>query len=132
LLSNCPLVEVTLEKKEDFLRICETLSRIGIASKKDKTLYQTCHILHKKGRYYIVHFLEMFILDGKCKNFGPDDIARRNTIISLLEKWGLLKVVDPDLIKEPQSSMRSIMVIPFVEKTEWNIKQKYTIGKIRV
>jgi len=123
------LIEVELANPEDFLKIIETLSRIGVASREEKRLAQTCHILHKKGHYYIVHFLEMFMIDGKGRHFTDEDKGRRNTIASLLEQWGLLKVLNPDMIKEPRASMRSIRVVPYAEKKDWVFVPKYRIGK---
>lgn len=131
MLIDHPLVEVYLEHEEDFLRVKETLSRIGIASKKNKKLYQTCHILHKQGRYYIVHFLEMFILDGRGKNFTDDDLGRRNTIANLLEQWNLLKIVDHSITESPLASMKTIMVLPYAEKGDWELIEKYSLGKFR-
>ena len=121
-------VEVTFKKEEDFLKIRETLSRIGIASRDKKKLSQTCYILHKKGRYYLVHFLEMFLLDGKESHFTDEDKGRRNTIAALLQEWNLLTVVNTEAIKEPRSSMRKIKVVPFSEKSEWEFAKKYSIG----
>lgn len=125
------LVEVKLAKEEDFLKVKETLTRIGIASRKDKKLYQSCHILHKQGKYYIVHFKELFLLDGKHADFSEEDKARRNTIISLLEEWGLLSVVRPDQIEEPKASISQIKVIAHKDKGEWELCTKYTIGRKR-
>lgn len=125
------LVEVTLEQQEDFLKVKETLTRIGVASRKDKKLYQSCHILHKQGKYYITHFKELFLLDGKPSNFSDDDKARRNTIIDLLVQWGLIKVCKPDLIKEPVTLLSQIKVLPYKEKHEWELVAKYNIGKRR-
>jgi hypothetical protein len=125
------LVEVKLKNAEDFLKIKETLSRIGVASKKDNTLYQSCHILHKQGKYYITHFKELFLLDGKTSDLDENDIARRNTIVSLLEEWGLLDVVSTDKIREPQATLSQIKIIAFKEKNEWTLVPKYTIGKKR-
>lgn len=125
------LVEVKLKNAEDFLKIKETLSRIGVASKKDQTLYQSCHILHKQGKYYITHFKELFLLDGKASDLDENDIARRNTIVSLLEEWGLLEVVSKDKIKDPQATLSQIKIIAFKEKHEWTLVPKYTIGKKR-
>ncbi len=121
-------IEVNLKVATDFLKVKETLSRIGIASKKEKKLFQTCHILHKKGHYYIVHFLEMFMLDGKDTNFSEDDLARRNTIADLLDQWGLLTVIDKDAIFEPRTSVRRIKIVSFKEKNEWILEPKYNIG----
>lgn len=125
------LVEVRLKSAEDFLKIKETLSRIGVASKKDKTLYQSCHILHKQGKYYITHFKELFMLDGKSSDFDDGDRGRRNTIVKLLEEWGLLDVVSKDKIVDPQAPLSQIKIIAFKEKDEWTLIPKYTIGKKR-
>lgn len=125
------LVEIRLKDGNDFLKIKETLTRIGIASRKDRKLYQSCHILHKKGRYYLVHFKELFALDGKSTNFGDEDIGRRNTITALLEEWNLLEVVDKSKIESPRIPMAQIKVIPFREKTKWTLEQKYSIGSKR-
>lgn len=122
-------VEVRLREKEDFLKIKETLTRIGVASKKDNTLYQSCHILHKQSRYYIVHFKELFLLDGKTADLSESDIGRRNTIVKLLAEWDLLEVINPSKIQEPQTSLSQIKIIPFKEKSEWVLEAKYTIGK---
>jgi hypothetical protein len=125
------LVEVKIAEEEDFLKIKETLTRIGVASRKDtsKTLYQSCHILHKQGKYYVTHFKEMFALDGKPTNFSDEDKARRNKIASLLEEWKLLTVVDKTKIKEPIAPMNQIKIIPFKEKEQWALEAKYNIGK---
>tara|TARA_R110001592_G_scaffold236585_3_gene494912 strand:+ start:227 stop:667 length:441 start_codon:yes stop_codon:yes gene_type:complete len=123
------MIEVKLRQTDDFLKIRETLTRIGVASRKDKTLYQSCHILHKQGRYYIVHFKELFALDGKPSNFSDNDISRRNTIANLLAEWGLLELVIPDLSKDPIAPISQIKVLPFKEKDEWNLTAKYNIGK---
>lgn len=125
------LVEVRLKNAEDFLKIKETLSRIGVASKKDKVLYQSCHILHKQGKYYITHFKELFLLDGKSSDFDDNDRGRRNTIVKLLEEWGLLDVVSTDKVVEPQAALSQIKIITFKEKDEWQLVPKYTIGKKR-
>lgn len=122
------LVEVSLKNPEDFLKIKETLSRIGLASKKENTLYQSCHILHKQGKYYIVHFKELFLLDGKDSTLAEGDIARRNRIVTLLEEWELLDIVDPDKVDDLQSPLNQIKIIPFKEKINWNLVTKYTIG----
>lgn len=123
------LVEVTLPDPQNFLKIAETLTRIGIASKKDKTLFQSCHLLHKKGKYYVTHFKEMFGLDGHTITFDEDDLARRNTIANLLEDWGLLSIVDPAKTEEPVSLMNTIKVLSYKEKSEWKLVPKYQIGK---
>lgn len=123
------LLEITLEKEDDFLKVRETLTRIGVASRKDKTLYQSCHILHKQNRFYIVHFKEMFALDGKVSNFSEEDMGRRNTIAKLLEDWGLVKIVDPAKFTFPKATMNQIKIIPHKEKSEWTLVTKYAIGK---
>lgn len=123
------LVEVNLLEQEDFLKIKETLTRIGVASKKDNTLYQSCHILHKQSKYYIVHFKELFMLDGKPSNFSDDDKARRNTIATLLEQWGLLKVVRPEYIAEMMAPISQIKIISHKEKDDWELVAKYNIGR---
>lgn len=125
------LIEVRLNEPDDFLKIRETLSRIGVASKKDRTLYQSCHILHKQGRYYILHFKELFLLDGKASNFSDDDKARRNTIANLLHEWGLLELVNPSKSEEPKSPLSHIKIISHKEKNEWTLVTKYNIGKKR-
>ena len=125
------LIEVKLPEPDDFLKIRETLSRIGVASKKDKTLYQSCHILHKQGRYYLVHFKELFLLDGKSSDFSEDDIGRRNTIANLLHEWQLLDLVNENKSKEPVAPLSQIKIISHKEKGEWNLITKYSIGKKR-
>lgn len=125
------LIQVVLNEPDDFLKVKETLSRIGVASKKEKTLYQSCHILHKQGKYYIVHFKELFLLDGKKSDFSDDDKARRNTIANLLHEWELCDLVDPDKSKNPVSPLSQIKIIPHKEKTEWTLVTKYNIGKKR-
>ena len=122
-------VEIKLKKEDDFLKVKETLTRIGVASKKDKTLYQSCHILHKQGRYYIVHFKELFALDGKPSNFSEGDIARRNTIVNLLNEWGLIDIVIPTSTENPISPISQIKVLPHKEKNDWELVAKYNIGK---
>lgn len=123
------LVEVRIGEEEDFLKIKETLTRIGVASRKEKTLYQSCHIFHKQGRYYIVHFKEMFAIDGKPSNFSEEDKGRRNRIVNLLQDWELIRVIDPEKIKEPQASMSQIKIINHKEKSEWNLEAKYNMGR---
>jgi hypothetical protein len=123
------MVEVKLLKEDDFLKIRETLTRIGVASRKDKTIYQSCHILHKQGKYYIVHFKELFALDGKPSNFGDEDKGRRNTIANLLAEWGLVTLVEPTKSSEPIAPLSQIKVLPYKEKNEWNLVTKYNIGK---
>jgi hypothetical protein len=122
------LLEVSIAEEEDFLKIKETLTRIGVASKKEKKLYQSCHILHKRGRYYIVHFKELFLLDGKHSDFSDEDKARRNSIANLLEEWNLVKILDADKFKEPMAPMSHIKILPHKEKSEWILESKYSIG----
>ena len=122
------MLEITLKQPDDFLKVRETLSRIGVASRKEKKLYQSCHILHKQGKYYIVHFKELFALDGKNTNLSENDIARRNTIVNLLNDWGLVNVVGE---AEPSAPLSQIKVISFKEKSEWLLETKYNIGKKR-
>jgi hypothetical protein len=122
---------VTLTEPDDFLKIRETLSRIGVASKKDRILYQSCHILHKQGKYYLVHFKELFLLDGKSSDFSEDDIGRRNTIVNLLSEWNLLTLVDPSKSVEPVAPLSHIKIISHKEKNDWNLVTKYSIGKKR-
>ena len=122
------LVEVRLKNAEDFLKVRETLSRIGLASKKDNTLYQSCHILHKQSKYYIVHFKELFLLDGKESSLSEGDIARRNRIIHLLDEWELIEIVDYDKVEDPIAPLNQIKIIPYKEKNQWNLVTKYTIG----
>ena len=122
------LVEIRLKQPDDFLKVKETLTRIGVASKKDKTLYQSCHILHKQSRYYIVHFKELFMLDGKPSNFSDNDAARRNTIVNLLAEWDLVQIVDNDKVKENIVPINQSKIISFKEKDEWNLVAKYNIG----
>lgn len=123
------LVEVELLNDENFLKIKETLTRIGIASRKDKKIYQSCHILHKQGKYYIVHFKELFMLDGKINNFDDDDKGRRNTIVNLLEEWKLIRTVDPTVIQDPVAPLSQIKILSHKEKGEWELVAKYSIGK---
>lgn len=123
------LLEVTIACDEDFLKVKETLTRIGVASKKERKLYQSCHILHKRGRYYIVHFKELFLLDGKHSDFGDEDKGRRNTIANLLEQWNLVSIVDREKHLEPYASLSHIKIISHKEKSEWELCSKYTIGK---
>lgn len=122
------MLEVTLPEPDNFLKVRETLTRIGVASRKDKTLYQSCHILHKQGRYFIVHFKELFALDGKEANITNSDIERRNTITGLLADWGLLKIVILSKAEE-RVSLSQIKVVSFKEKLEWTLTAKYNIGK---
>ena len=120
------MLEVTLREPDDFLKIRETLSRIGVASRKEKKIYQSCHILHKQGRYYIVHFKELFALDGKQTNLSENDIARRNTISKLLKDWGLVELKGEI---EPIAPLSQIKIISFKEKNDWTLETKYNIGK---
>ena len=120
------MLEVSLKEPDDFLKIRETLSRIGVASRKERKLYQSCHILHKQGRYYIVHFKELFALDGKETNLSENDIARRNTIANLLKDWGLVEVLGTS---EPVAPLSQIKIISFKEKSDWLLETKYNIGK---
>lgn len=121
-------LEVSLKNPDDFLKVRETLSRIGVASRKDNTLYQSCHILHKQGRYFIVHFKELFALDGKEADFTDNDLQRRNTVAHLLSDWGLIEIKNPE-IHEDKAPLNQIKVIAFKEKKEWNLVQKYNIGR---
>ena len=121
------MLEVTLNEPDDFLKIRETLTRIGVASRKDNKLFQSCHILHKQGRYFIVHFKELFLLDGKPSNLIENDIQRRNTITTLLSDWGLVTMVKPSQAKDV-APLRQIKVIPFKEKSQWELCPKYNIG----
>lgn len=124
------LVEVRLKEQDDFLKIRETLTRIGVASKKDRTLYQSCHILHKRGQYYVVHFKELFALDGKPTDISENDLARRNAIVNLLEDWGLLEVVQKGQTEEPKPIFLSqIKILSHKEKDQWQLVPKYNIGK---
>lgn len=125
------LVEVTLAEEDDFLKVRETLTRIGVASRKDNTLYQSCHILHKQGKYYIVHFKELFALDGKTTDFSESDKGRRNAITKLLHDWRLVKLVDETSVEDPIVPMNQIKIIGYKEKNEWNLVTKYNIGKKR-
>ncbi len=120
------MLEITLKQPDDFLKVRETLSRIGVASRKEKKLYQSCHILHKQGKYYIVHFKELFALDGKETNLSENDIGRRNRIASLLSDWGLVSVVGKT---EPIAPLSQIKIIAFKEKNDWILETKYNIGK---
>jgi hypothetical protein len=126
--SSSDMLEVTIKQPDDFLKVRETLTRIGVASRKDKTLFQSCHILHKQGKYYITHFKELFALDGKNSSLSVNDIQRRNTITLLLQDWNLIEVVNPTLV-EDKAPLSQIKVLPFKEKNEWNLVAKYNIGK---
>ena len=122
------MLEVTLNEADDFLKVRETLSRIGVASRKERKLYQSCHILHKQGRYFIVHFKELFALDGKPTNISINDLERRNTIAGLLSDWELIKIIG---ISEPSAPLSQIKVLSYREKDEWLLETKYNIGKKR-
>jgi hypothetical protein len=126
------LVEVRIGEEQDFLKIKETLTRIGVASRKDNILYQSCHILHKQGKYYIVHFKELFALDGKPTDFSDEDKGRRNTIINLLQDWDLVKVVDASQIDDPRAAMSQIKILPHKDKGQWELVAKYNIGRKKV
>ena len=125
------MLEVGLKEPDDFLKVRETLSRIGVASRKERKLYQSCHILHKQGRYYIVHFKELFALDGKKTNLSENDIGRRNTIAHLLQDWGLIVIIGEaiDVTSLPMAPLSQIKVLSFSEKNEWTLETKYNIGK---
>lgn len=125
--NQASMLEVSLPDPDAFLKICETLTRIGIASKKDNTLYQSCHILHKQGRYFLTHFKELFCLDGKDSNITVSDIERRNAIASLLQDWELLTIINPTLV-ENKASLSQIKIVSFKDKPNWNLESKYTIG----
>jgi len=122
-------IEVVFNEPDDFLKVRETLTRIGVSSRKEKVLYQSCHILHKQGHYYIVHFKELFALDGKPSNISENDIQRRNAIAKLLEEWGLIKILNPKLLEDNIAPLHQIKIIAFKEKDEWNLIAKYNIGK---
>jgi len=126
--SQGDMLEVTIKQPDDFLKVRETLTRIGVASRKDKTLYQSCHILHKQGKYYIVHFKELFALDGKKSTLSENDIQRRNTITLLLQDWSLVDVVKKEMT-EGKAPLSQIKVLPFKEKKDWTLSAKYNIGK---
>ena len=122
-------VEVTLNEQDDFLKVRETLTRIGVSSRKERVLYQSCHILHKQGQYYITHFKELFLLDGKPSNISENDIQRRNAIAKLLEEWGLVTIVNPQIMIDNIAPIHQIKIISFKEKNEWELVTKYNIGK---
>lgn len=124
--SPTDMLEITLNEPDDFLKVRETLTRIGVASRKDKKLYQSCHILHKQGRYFIVHFKELFMLDGKKSNLEENDVARRNTIATLMSDWGLISIVGGKSLN--CAPLRQIKIIPFKDKNEWELCPKYNIG----
>lgn len=121
-------IEVSLNKQDDFLKVRETLTRIGVSSRKEKVLYQSCHILHKQGHYYLVHFKELFALDGKPTNISDNDIQRRNAIAKLLEEWGLITIVNRNLMGEDIAPLHQIKIISFKEKDSWDLIPKYNIG----
>jgi hypothetical protein len=125
------LVEVTLPTADNFLKVKETLTRIGISSKTENKLWQSCHILHKRGKYYIVHFKELFLLDGLETDFSDSDRGRRNTIASLLEQWGLVEIVDKERVKEPSCPINHFKILPFSQKEGWELIPKYRIGTKR-
>ena len=122
------MLEISFKENDDFLKIRETLTRIGVASRKDRTLYQSCHILHKRSKYYLVHFKELFALDGKDSSITENDIARRNAIARLLEEWNLLNIVHTEQASTPLAPMSQIKVLPHKEKNEWKLVAKYNIG----
>ena len=122
-------VEIVLTEQDDFLKVRETLTRIGVSSRKEKVLYQSCHILHKQGKYYIVHFKELFALDGKPSNISENDIQRRNAIAVLLEEWGLVKIINSNILTDNIAPLHQIKIISFKEKDEWDLIAKYNIGK---
>jgi hypothetical protein len=122
-------IEVTLNEQDDFLKVRETLTRIGVSSRKEKVLYQSCHILHKQGKYYIVHFKELFALDGKPSNISENDIQRRNAIANLLEEWGLVTILNKELMKDNIAPLHQVKIISFKEKNDWQLITKYNIGK---
>jgi len=122
-------VEIILTEQDDFLKVRETLTRSGVSSRKEKVLYQSCHILHKQGKYYIVHFKELFALDGKPSNISENDIQRRNAIAVLLEEWGLVKIINPNILTDNIAPLHQIKIISFKEKDEWDLIAKYNIGK---
>ena len=126
--SSDQMVEVILNEPDDFLKVRETLTRIGVASRKEKKLYQSCHILHKQGRYYIVHFKELFALDGKRANLFLNDVQRKNRIVQLLQDWGLVKIVDSEKVSDA-APLSQIKVLAFKDKHEWTLESKYNIGK---
>ena len=126
------MVECLLNEPDDFLKVRETLTRIGVASRKDKIIYQSCHILHKQGRYFIVHFKELFALDGKPTNFSENDQARRNTIANLLAEWGLIKLINPEEISELVVPLNQLKILAFKEKELWELTAKYNIGSKKI
>ena len=129
MLNISDLIEIKLVEPDNFLKVKETLTRIGIASKKEKTLYQSCHILHKQGKYYVVHFKQMFMLDGKKSDFSDDDRARLNTITNLLHEWELVDLVDENKSKSPIAALSQVKILSHKEKPDWKLVNKYNIGK---
>lgn len=125
-------VEITLIQQDDFLKVRETLTRIGVSSRKEKVLYQSCHILHKQGRYYLVHFKEMFALDGKPSNLSENDIQRRNAIAKLLEEWGLIEILNPQIMIDNIAPIHQIKIISYRDKDDWELVSKYNMGKKKV
>ena len=125
------MLEISFKENDDFLKIRETLTRIGVASRKEQTLYQSCHILHKRGKYYLVHFKELFALDGKESSITENDLARRNAIAKLLDEWDLLSILDEEQSSTPLAPMSQIKVLPHKEKSEWNLVAKYNIGNAK-
>ena len=125
-------VEVRLNEEDDFLKVRETLTRIGVSSRKEKVLYQSCHILHKQGRYYIVHFKELFALDGKPSNLSENDVQRRNAIAKLLEEWGLITILNARIMENNIAPIHQIKIISYREKDDWDLVSKYNIGKKRI
>ena len=128
--SQDQMVEVILNEPDDFLKVRETLTRIGVASRKEKKIYQSCHILHKQGRYYIVHFKELFALDGKHANLTVNDVQRRNRIVNLISDWGLVTIVKPDSVTDV-APLNQIKVLSYKDKDDWTLESKYNIGKKR-
>lgn len=122
-------VEIRLRDPDDFLKVRETLTRIGVASERTKTLYQSCHILHKRGRYAICHFKEMFVFDGKPSSFDEEDFVRRNTVANLLASWGLVVLVDPVASRYPETDLRLVKIIPFKDRNSWTLTRKYNLGR---
>lgn len=125
-------VEITLNEQDDFLKVRETLTRIGVSSRKEKVLYQSCHILHKQGRYVILHFKELFALDGKLSNISENDIHRRNAIAKLLAEWGLMVILNPEIMVDQIAPIHQIKIISFRDKDDWELVSKYNIGKKRI
>lgn len=124
------MLEIRLNEPDDFLKVRETLTRIGVASRKDSKLYQSCHILHKQGRYFITHFKELFLLDGKPSNLMENDVQRRNTIATLLSDWGLIEILDDQQVAD-KAPLRQVKIIPYREKNQWELCPKYNIGNVR-